>query len=99
MPAEWELRGFGPCIADWIATQPPSEWRKPVNRWVRGLRSDPFRGAERESALDRPGWSGWFAEIPDVGNTLVAVVAYYGISEVEPVVRCLAIESLPRNRG
>ena len=79
------------AIADWIATQPPSEWRKPVNKWVRGLRSDPFRGAEHESALDAPGWSGWFAEIPDAGNTWVAVVAYFGVSEVEPVIRCFAI--------
>lgn len=92
----WELRDFGPCIATWVSSSPPVEWRKAVNAWVRALQADPVSNAEREPVFDAPGWSGWFCEVPAAGNALVAVVAYYRVSTTEQVARCLAIETLPR---
>jgi hypothetical protein len=98
LPVEWELHDFGPCIAEWITQDPPSEWRRPVNRWVDGLRFNPTLNAAREPAIDSDAWTGWFCEVPDAGNAMVAVVVFYRISDLQPIVQCLTIESLPRYR-
>jgi hypothetical protein len=63
------------------------------------LRFDPTAEASREPAIDGGGWIGWYCEIPEAGNAMVVVVAYYRVNQVERVVQCLTVESLPRYRG
>ncbi|MGH9278057.1 MAG: hypothetical protein ACRD12_08120 [Acidimicrobiales bacterium] len=94
----WELHGFGSCVAAWLDEQPPIEWRRLVNEWVRSLEHDPFGEAEREPALDEPGWSGWLAEIPGAQDAIRQVVAYFYVSAESPLLDAQMITALPRFR-
>ena len=95
----WQLERFGICVAGWLQTDPPIEWRKAVHLWVRRLSDDALLAAARETALDRDDWSGWYCEVPGAGNALVVVVAYYLVHTHRPVARCVEISTLPRARG
>lgn len=91
MPLEWELENFGPCIAAWIADNPPPEWRKPVNEWVRRLRLNPVDGAEQEPAIENADWSGWYCEIPGASDLETVTGCFYRVSKTVRVVHCVTI--------
>lgn len=96
--ADWELEDFGGCIAEWLQTSPPVEWRRPVNEWVQGLSGNIRHGAHREPVIDHEQWSGWYCEIPGAGDAQAVVVAYYLVHTQLPKARCLQIDTEPRFR-
>jgi hypothetical protein len=95
---EWELDEFGPCVAEWLQTSPPIEWRKPLHRWIRSLRNNAVQNALREPAIDDEEWSGWYCEVPGAGSSQAVVVVFYGVHSVQRIVKCLQISTMPRYR-
>ena len=91
--AVWELRGFGPCLSEWIATDPTPHMRNLAVQWALSRSVDPYLEATRVTNDGHP--NRWIALVPVPPDCNDQVVAEYDIVEVEHAVECVGVTTIP----
>jgi len=92
--AVWELRGFEPCLRNWIATGPTLEMRQLAVQWTLSRSVDPYLEATRvtgDGLLNR-----WIALV-SVPPECDQVIAEFEIVEREHTVECIDFSTIPAN--